>query len=628
MAKNIVNIEIVDSGKDKYLLSPKPLVLGRQYENNATEIQITKPEIEQENDCFLVATNQYGELIDHIEMTDNKCTITNNLSKHKRIFIGFYFSGENDYVKGSEIVGCDFLPSQKPDDYVEVEPEQKKNLSYLIDYGFTDSKLVDNELQFFNANGDKVVAFDLSPFTQEQSDWVETDSTKETYIKNKPTLSKVANSGDYNDLSNTPTLSAVASTGDYNDLGNKPNLSAVATSGDYNDLNNKPTVSATPTKTSDLENDSDFVVASEENTYSAKQNFSAETEFNGVAEHNADINVNDNTLNITNSTSDTVTKYGTDKITQERGQGETKIQINLTFPAKSGVLVTDKDIENIKETIAEALRDNLTQIVDTENNFYAGGAIKSADDKYDIAIGPNAKPNGTGNITIGPNAQNQLNATGAVLVGGYCSTVSNDTINIGHNARTEAVEAIQLGTGTNSTAKSLQILTDNIYKVATKTLTVANAQIDGNDSYGIIKGSGSPAVTTVGKEGQQYLDITNNTLWVCLEATASGVYTWKQVQEKITQYSGTVAEEVQTIKIGNLLIQYELFTNVAGNSEKTLSFPTTFTSVPFPLYSSTAPGQSVSNSIGLVNITQDYITVRICGSASNIIIGAIGFIND
>ncbi len=37
---------------------------------------------------------------------------------------------------------------------------------------------------------------------------------------------------------------------------NKPNLSNVATSGDYEDLSNKPTI---PTKTSDLTNDSDFV---------------------------------------------------------------------------------------------------------------------------------------------------------------------------------------------------------------------------------------------------------------------------------------------------------------------------------------------------------------------------------
>ena len=53
-----------------------------------------------------------------------------------------------------------------------------------------------------------------------QADWNENDPTKDGYIKNKP------------------------------------NLSNVATSGDYEDLSNKPTI---PTKTSDLTNDSDFV---------------------------------------------------------------------------------------------------------------------------------------------------------------------------------------------------------------------------------------------------------------------------------------------------------------------------------------------------------------------------------
>lgn len=45
--------------------------------------------------------------------------------------------------------------------------------------------------------------------------------------------------------------------GSYNDLTNKPTLATVATSGDYDDLTNKPTI---PTKTSDLTNDSGFVI--------------------------------------------------------------------------------------------------------------------------------------------------------------------------------------------------------------------------------------------------------------------------------------------------------------------------------------------------------------------------------
>ena len=91
-----------------------------------------------------------------------------------------------------------------------------------------------------------------------QSDWAQTDTEADDYIKNKPNLSTVATSGDYTDLSNTPSLSTVATSGDYTDLLNKPSLSTVATSGDYTDLSNKPTI---PTNTSDLTNDSGFVTS-------------------------------------------------------------------------------------------------------------------------------------------------------------------------------------------------------------------------------------------------------------------------------------------------------------------------------------------------------------------------------
>ena len=54
------------------------------------------------------------------------------------------------------------------------------------------------------------------------------------------------------------SLSTVATSGLYSDLSGTPNLAAVATSGSYNDLSNKPTI---PTKTSDLTNDSNFVAS-------------------------------------------------------------------------------------------------------------------------------------------------------------------------------------------------------------------------------------------------------------------------------------------------------------------------------------------------------------------------------
>ena len=71
-------------------------------------------------------------------------------------------------------------------------------------------------------------------------------------------LSAVATSGSYEDLTNTPNLATVATSGSYTDLSNTPNLATVATSGSYTDLSNTPAI---PTKTSELTNDSSFVVS-------------------------------------------------------------------------------------------------------------------------------------------------------------------------------------------------------------------------------------------------------------------------------------------------------------------------------------------------------------------------------
>ena len=82
-------------------------------------------------------------------------------------------------------------------------------------------------------------------------------STKVTYsqITGTPSLSVVATSGSYADLTNKPalfsgayadlsgkpSLATVANSGSYADLSGKPSLATVATSGSYADLTNKPT---------------------------------------------------------------------------------------------------------------------------------------------------------------------------------------------------------------------------------------------------------------------------------------------------------------------------------------------------------------------------------------------------
>ena len=84
--------------------------------------------------------------------------------------------------------------------------------------------------------------------TQVQSDWAETNTESMSYIKNKPELSSVATSGNYDDLLNKPTIPEPQVNSDWNaetgvsQILNKPTLSTVATSGSYNDLLNKPTI--------------------------------------------------------------------------------------------------------------------------------------------------------------------------------------------------------------------------------------------------------------------------------------------------------------------------------------------------------------------------------------------------
>lgn len=61
-------------------------------------------------------------------------------------------------------------------------------------------------------------------------------------------LSTVATSGSYNDLTDKPTIPAAQVNSDWNAVSgvaqilNKPTLATVATSGSYADLSNKPTI--------------------------------------------------------------------------------------------------------------------------------------------------------------------------------------------------------------------------------------------------------------------------------------------------------------------------------------------------------------------------------------------------
>jgi uncharacterized protein (TIGR02145 family) len=86
---------------------------------------------------------------------------------------------------------------------------------------------------------------------QVNSDWNATSGTSQ--ILNKPTLSIVAISGSYTDLTNSPTIPANQVNSDWKatsgitQIINKPTLAMVASSGSYYDLNNTPNLQVSKT---------------------------------------------------------------------------------------------------------------------------------------------------------------------------------------------------------------------------------------------------------------------------------------------------------------------------------------------------------------------------------------------
>ena len=113
------------------------------------------------------------------------------------------------------------------------------------------SGLVDNAPDALNTLNE------LSAALNDDSNFAGTVTTALAAKANSADLATVATSGSYNDLDDLPTIPTNTSdlTND-SDFVISSNLATVATSGDYDDLSNKPSI---PTNTSDLNNDSNFV---------------------------------------------------------------------------------------------------------------------------------------------------------------------------------------------------------------------------------------------------------------------------------------------------------------------------------------------------------------------------------
>ena len=203
-----------------------------------------------------------------------------------------------------------------------------------------------------------------------QSDWNQTTTTADDYIKNKPELATVAISGSYNDLSNKPTIPTVnnatltiqkngttvktftanassnvtanivvpTKTSDLTNDGSdntstyveSDELATVATSGSYNDLSNKPTIPAAQ-------------VNSDWNSTSGVSQILNKPTLATVATSGSynDLS-NKPTIPTVNNATLTIQKNGTNVQTFTANQS-TNATANITVPTKTSDLTNDSD---------------------------------------------------------------------------------------------------------------------------------------------------------------------------------------------------------------------------------------------------------------------------------------------
>lgn len=216
-------------------------------------------------------------------------------------------------------------------------------------------------------------------------------------------------------------------------------------------------------------------------------------------------------------------------------------RFDITYPSTFTWTKLSGGGETPGEPIAEAIKNNTTQIVPTSGEVKIGGANSQGSG---IAIGRDANTAG-GNfqtICIG-NDSKSTSGSAAIAIGGHATANATDAIAVGYLATASKNKAIQLGQGTNSTTNSFQIGDDNIYKTDTHTLTVQNAQVNGNNVYGVLQGETDPTETTVGAVGQFYISTATNpaSLWLCTKVEvvdSATTYTWtKQGGKQLYQHN-------------------------------------------------------------------------------------------
>lgn len=177
-------------------------------------------------------------------------------------------SSYTDLQNKPQIEGVTLIGNKSFEDFGLVVPTKISDLTNDSDF-VEDANYVHTDTNYTSAEKSKLAGIASGAEANVQSDWSQTSSSADDYIKNKPAIpsktSDLTNDSGYIATETDPVFTASAAHGitssDISDWNNKSDFS-----GDYDDLTNKPAI---PSKTSDLTNDSGFITAETDPVFTA-----------------------------------------------------------------------------------------------------------------------------------------------------------------------------------------------------------------------------------------------------------------------------------------------------------------------------------------------------------------------
>lgn len=132
---SVTNITLYGSDPSRYKLDADYEMIGRRYDNNADQIKVFFPPLEDsdEHSCEMIISrgNRNIDLI-QIPSSGTLVAIKNNISQYDWVEISFRFIGSDNYLKQSEKKRFYFEDAHLPAQFTPEDPQYETTLAELI----------------------------------------------------------------------------------------------------------------------------------------------------------------------------------------------------------------------------------------------------------------------------------------------------------------------------------------------------------------------------------------------------------------------------------------------------------------------------------------------------------------